>query len=80
MQLSPIAQALLLWNQMAFIPSQSIHHSVLLCLEVLHFARLASLPIVFLQVDCNKAYDKVKWSFLCELFAVMRFLRNSSFY
>jgi hypothetical protein len=53
--LSPVAQALISWNQTVFILTRSIHHSVLFCSEVLSYARAAGLPTVFLQVDFCKA-------------------------
>ena len=73
LRLSPVAHSLISLNQSAFIPSQLIHHAVLLCLEILHRGHLTSTPLVFLQVDFKKACDKVKWGFLQELFAAMDF-------
>jgi hypothetical protein len=46
---------------------------VLFCSEALHYARVASIPIVFLQIDFRKAYDKVSWRFLSDLFAALQF-------
>jgi hypothetical protein len=68
-----VAQHLILWNQSAFIPTLSIHHAVLFCLEILHQGRVSSTPVVFLQVDFCKAYDKVKWGFLRDFFAGVGF-------
>jgi hypothetical protein len=62
------AEALISWNQIAFFPSRSIHHLVFFCSEALHFAELYQIPIVFLKIDFKKAYNKVQWSFLRQLF------------
>jgi hypothetical protein len=72
-RLTPIAQQLITWNQSAFLPACSIHHTVLFCLETLHYTRSNSILLVFLQIDFCKAYDKVLWTFLSDLFKALNF-------
>jgi hypothetical protein len=55
LRLTAAAQAVLSWNLTAFLPSRSIHHSVLFCPEALHFADLNQIPLVFLEIDLWKA-------------------------
>jgi hypothetical protein len=54
-RLTDIAQDIIDWNQTAFLPTRSIHHSVFLCSEVLHYCSVAQIPVVFVKIDFNKA-------------------------
>jgi hypothetical protein len=68
-----LQQIIIQWNQLAFLPGRSIHHTLLLCAEVLHdVIRTMDTPLVYLKVDFSKAYDKVQtvglcFSFVCKV-------------
>lgn len=55
---------------------RSIHHTVLLCNEVLHFARSNCIPTVFLKIDFRKAFDSLRWDFIGEIFSTLGFPAN----
>nr|GEW92376.1 hypothetical protein [Tanacetum cinerariifolium] len=55
-------------NQSAFVPGQSISDNILLTQELMHNYHLdRGLPRCAFNVDIQKAYDTVDWSFLKEV-------------
>jgi hypothetical protein len=75
-RLTPIAQDTISRNQTAFLPTRSIHHFVFLCSEVLHYCISNKPPVVFVKIDFSKAYDKVQWSFMYQMFAAMGYSQH----
>lgn len=73
LRLSLVADTLITWNQATFFKGRSIHETMLLCNEVLHFARINHLPTIFLKVDFCKTFDSFHWDFLQEIFLHMGF-------
>jgi hypothetical protein len=63
LRLTLVAQVIIEWNQSAFLPSPSIHHSVLLCAEVLDYVSLHSLPAVFYRLILAKLVIRFAWMF-----------------
>lgn len=72
-RLAGVAESLVTWNQSAFLKGRSFQHTVLLCSEVLHFARTMGLPTMFLKIDFRKAFDSLHWEFIQRLFRKMGF-------
>lgn len=72
-RLSIVADNIIGWNQFAFIKGRSIHHAILLGSEMIHYAKVQQIPITFLKIDFKKAFDKLQWSFLHQLFLIMQF-------
>lgn len=52
---------------------RSIHHTVLLCNKVLHYAWSNFIPMVFLRIDLKNAFDSLRWDFICAIFAQLGF-------
>lgn len=46
-----VANVMIPWNQATFIKGRSIHHAILMCSEMIHYARMHSIPITFLKID-----------------------------
>jgi hypothetical protein len=51
-------------SQTAFMPGHNIMEGVLILHETLHELHTKKRNGVVLKIDFEKAYDKVKWSFL----------------
>lgn len=51
-------------SQTAFMPGQNIMEGVVILHETIHELHNKKLDGVILSIDFEKAYDKVKWSFL----------------
>lgn len=59
--------------QSAFISGRQINDSILIASEVVHsLKRNLSSGVVF-KIDFEKAFDKVKWSFVLEVLSLMNF-------
>lgn len=71
--LSIATDFLVMWNQIVFLRSRSIQHSILLCSEVLHYARVNNIPTVFLKINFRKAFDSLNWDFIQLLFLHLDF-------
>jgi hypothetical protein len=64
MRLTPYAGKLISGTQIAFISGRFILEGVVILHEILHEPRVKKLPGVILKLDFEKAYDKVRWSFM----------------
>ncbi|XP_058762737.1 secreted RxLR effector protein 78-like [Vicia villosa] len=60
-------------NQSAFIEGRNIADGVLVVNEVLDFAKREKRSCVVLKVDFEKAYDRVSWNFVRNIFKRMAF-------
>lgn len=60
-------------NQSAFLGGRSLLNSVLVANEVVHDAKRRRVPTLIFNVDYEKAYDSVKWSFLLYMLKRMNF-------
>ena len=64
---TPVAQSLISWNQSMFIPSCSIHHSVLLCSENFHLG-WSTYPFGFCSSGLPKSVRQREMGFLAQPF------------
>jgi hypothetical protein len=59
-----IAETIISPTQTAFMPGRHILEGVVILHETIHELHTKKLDGVLLKLDFEKAYDKVKWSFL----------------
>ena len=57
-----VAQKVISPTQTAFIPGRNIMERVVILYETIHEIHRKNKSGVILKIDCEKAYDKVKWS------------------
>ena len=62
---------------MTFLPLRYILDNIVLTQETLHWAKVSRQPLVFLQLEFAKAYDKVSWRFL--FLAISKMCINEQF-
>ena len=67
LRLTPIAHRTISRTQSAFIKGRHIHEGVLALQEIVHEVKTKKLGGVFLKLDFEKAYDRVRWPFLREV-------------
>jgi hypothetical protein len=67
MRLTPFTDKVISENQTAFIPGRYILEGVIILHETLHELRVKKMQGVILKLDFEKAYDKVRWSFMIEV-------------
>jgi len=60
-------------NQSAFIKGRYILESVVVAHEIVHSIHSSHIPGVVLKLDYEKAYDRVSWDFLFEVFKTRNF-------
>jgi len=63
-RISAIAQKLIRPTQTAFIPGRNILEGAVILHETIHELHTKKQDGVIFKIDFEKAYDKVKWSFL----------------
>lgn len=51
-------------EQFGFVHGHSIFDNVLNVIEAIDFATESSFPLVVLNIDTDKAYDRVEWSYV----------------
>ena len=59
--------------QYGFIAGRNILHNVLNVQMVMDYARRTHQELIMVQLDLEKAYDRVYWSFVCMLMHTMGF-------
>jgi hypothetical protein len=59
-----IAEKIIKTTQMVFMPGRHILEGVVILHETIHELHRKKMDGVLLKLDFEKAYDKVKWSFL----------------
>lgn len=68
-----VAQATISWNQTGFLPGELIHHSMMLCNEVVNHILRENIATILLQIDFRKAYDTIRCDFLVGILKAMGF-------
>jgi hypothetical protein len=63
-RLTGIPEELIRPSQTAFMPGRNIMEGVVILHETIHELHTKKMNGVILKLDFEKAYDKVKWSFL----------------
>ena len=63
-RINKVAQSVIQPSQTAFIPGRNIMEGVVILQETIHELHTKKRDGVILKIDFEKAYDKVKWSFL----------------
>lgn len=63
-RLNNVAQTVVSPNQTAFIPGRNIMEGVVILHETIHELHTKKRNGIVFKIDFEKAYDKVKWSFL----------------
>jgi hypothetical protein len=59
-----IAETVIRPPQTAFMPGRHILEGVVILHETIHKLHRKKMDVILLKIDFEKAYDKVKWSFL----------------
>ena len=73
MRLEKIAEKLIHHNQTAFMKGRNIMSGIMILHEILHETKRIKQTGIILKLDFEKAYDKVKWSFLIKCFEARGF-------
>ena len=63
-RLSTVAQKIIRPTQTAFLPGRNIMEGAVILHETIHELHLKKQDGIIFKIDFEKAYDKVKWSFL----------------
>jgi hypothetical protein len=63
-RLSKVAQTVVCPSQTAFMPGRYIMEGVVILHETIHELHTKKCNGVIIEIDFEKAYDKVKWTFL----------------
>jgi hypothetical protein len=72
-RISKIAEKVIRPTQTAFMPGRHILEGVVILHETIHELHRKKLDGVLLKLDFEKAYDKVKWSFLQQTLRIKGF-------
>ena len=72
-RVTSIASRVVLATQTAFIPGRNILEGVVVLHETIHELHRKRLDGVLFKIDFEKAYDKVKWSFLQQVLRMKGF-------
>lgn len=73
LRLEKVAQRLIHSNQTTFMKGRNIMSGVVILHEILHETKRRKQLGIVLKLDFEKAYDKVKWSFLFECISARGF-------
>ena len=68
-----VAQKIIRPSQTAFLPGRNIMEVAIILHEIIHEMHRKKLNGVLFKIDFEKAYDKVKWSFLQQTLCMKRF-------
>jgi hypothetical protein len=63
-RIAKIAETIISPTQTAFMPGRHVLEGVVILHEMIHELHRKKLDGVLLKIDFEKAYDKVKWTFL----------------
>ena len=72
-RIGAVAENVVRRTQTAFMPGRNIMDGVIILHETIHELHRKNLNGVVLKIDFEKAYDKVKWSFLQQALRMTRF-------
>lgn len=56
-----------------FMKGHSIHHTILLYNEILHYFHTNHISMVFLRIDFRKAFDSLYWNLISDIFVKLCF-------
>ena len=76
LRLKPILKSIISENQSAFISGRAILDNVLITHATLHYLKTSSAQInvsVAVKTDMSKAYDRIEWNFIEEVFQRLGF-------
>jgi hypothetical protein len=62
--ISSVAQKIIRPTQTAFLPGHNIMEGAVILHEMTHELHTKKLDGIIFKIDFEKAYDKVKWSFV----------------
>ena len=63
-RLSPILNKIITPHQHGFIKGRSIYDNILAAMIGIDYAKLTNQECILLQLDLDKAYDRIGWSFI----------------
>jgi hypothetical protein len=66
-RMEKIAEKLIHSNQTTFMKGRNIMSGIMILHEILHETKRKGQVRIILKLDFEKAYDKVKWSFLSDV-------------
>ena len=72
-RLNKVAQTVVSPTQTAFMPVRNIMEGVVILHDTIHELHTKKRDGVILKIDFEKAYDKVKWSFLQQTLCMKSF-------
>lgn len=77
-RLKPIMEQLVSHEQSSFVPGRQISDNIIIYQEVLHSIRTRSSgkKIMVIKIDLEKAYDRLRWSFIQDTLLAAGFNQN----
>ena len=75
-RITTVAQKVISPTQTAFLPGRNIMEGVVILHETIHELHKTKQNGVIFKIDFEKAYDKVKWSFLQQTRKMKGFLKK----
>ena len=66
-KMSPILNSIVSQHQHGFIKGRSIYDNILTAMVGMEYAQFSKQECVLLQLDLDKAYDRITWSFVSEV-------------
>ena len=70
-RLSPILGKVVTLHQHGFIKGRSIYDNILAAMVGIDYAKLSNQECVLLQLDLDKAYDRIGWSLISKTMEVL---------
>jgi hypothetical protein len=72
-RLIEVGQRVIQPTQSTFLPGRNIIEGVIILHETIHELHMKKLNGVIIKIDFEKAYDKVKWSFIKQVLEIKGF-------
>ena len=66
-RISPILGTIVMPHQDGFIKGRSIYDNILAAMVGMEYAQFTKQECILLQLDLDKAYDRITWSFVSEV-------------
>ena len=66
-RMSPILNSIVSQHQHRFIKGRSIYDNILTTMVGMEYGQFTKQECVLLQLDLDKAYDRITWSFVLEV-------------
>ena len=67
MRMTPILNSIVSPHQHGFIKGRNIYDNILMAMVGMEYAQFTKQECVLLQLDLDKAYDWITWSFVSEV-------------